>query len=70
MISFQCYVPLCFQCVFGLFIPILWLYSHNLTLLYGYHEFLVKWLEYTNFIADAYNKSSGSSYFGAWADFH
>ena len=33
-------------------------------------KYEIKWREYTNFITNACKKSLGSSYFGAWADFH
>ena len=34
------------------------------------HSSKVKWRDYTNLIANTCKKSLGSSYFGAWDDFH
>ena len=64
------YVPLCFHCSFGSFIPIFGLYSHNsLNFVIGISSMRLNEGS-IHFISNACKKSLGSSYFGAWADFH
>ena len=66
------FVPLCFHCSFGSFIPIFCLYSHN-SVIFVIGISSMRFNEGSVLISSqmlACKKSLGSSYFGAWADFH